>query len=60
MPWQMPGAYVTAYGHGLGGRARPVGFGSGAPKKFSPFGKKDSGKAPMMAGHVDGIFGVYW
>lgn len=60
MPWQMPGAVPVAYGYGAMGRPRPVGFGSGAPKKFAPFGKKSGGKSQMMAGQVDGLFGVYW
>lgn len=60
-PWQpMPGYANPAFGFGMA-PGRPVGFGSGAPRRFVPFNAKKSVKpTKMLAGQVDGIFGAYW
>jgi len=47
--------------HPYGMRHRPMGFGHGAPRRFSPMaqGKKNAG-ATFMAESGDGFFGAYW
>jgi hypothetical protein len=48
-------------GMAYGMRHRPVGFGQGAPRRFSPMAKaKKSADITFMAVANDGFFGAYW
>lgn len=48
-------------GMAYGPRHRPMGFGHGAPRRFSPMAKaKKSADITFMAVASDGFFGAYW